>query len=166
MTEIIKDTQYYLELFVTDSNGEPVTGLTVSYVLYKCSDNSTVSSGSLTDVGNGVYQSNYTFSTLGQYRVIYNTPSGYTDEIETINVVEQAAQSSALERILGLCQENYRIFNQQYNRDMNLIGATIRIYANASDVDTNTNPIAEYEMTAQFQARTPKMQDYRVKRIF
>lgn len=166
--KIYKGNLYYLELFVTDQNGDPVTGLTTSYTIYKSSDNSLVGSGSLTDVGNGVYQKSYTFNTIGQFRVVYTSPTTYTDEIETILVVDtQVLATAKLDRILGLCQENYRIINPVYNKYGDLTEGLIKIYANANDVDTDTNPIAIYQIDTTYGAgkEARHVTGYKVKKI-
>lgn len=163
-TTVTKNSTYYLEDFVTDTNGDGISGLSLTYKIYKSSDNSLVDSGSLTDKGNGLYQASYTFNSVGQYRVIYTTPTSYTDEIEGILVEEQVAQELSLLRILGLVQENYRILNPTYDRNNNMLSATIRIYPSASDVNTNTNAIAEYKVTATYDGRS-RMTGYRVVKV-
>jgi len=163
ITELEQNTLYYLELFVTDAVGDPVTGLSTTYKIYKSSDNSVVFSGSLIDVGDGVYKVSYLFDTLGQYRIIYTTPTNYTDEIETINVIERRASSIDVRRILGLVQENFRILNPVYDRLGNLVTCTIRIYPSASDVDADTNAIATYVVEATHNKTL--MTGYKVKKL-
>jgi len=163
-TQIEKNTTYYLEVFLTDSNGEPVEGITVEYSIYDCSTNNLIDSGTLNDIGGGVYQKAYTFTNLGQFRVIYNTPSGYTDGIETILVVAERAKEETLKRILGLTQENYRLFNPVYDEHDNLTSATIRIYPTATDCQNDTNPIATYKVES-FYDNQGRLIDYRVRRI-
>ena len=65
MANIDKDTTYFLETLVLDSNGDPITSLLVSYKVIRSSDNSLLDSGSLTHIGNGVYQGSYLFNTIG-----------------------------------------------------------------------------------------------------
>jgi len=163
-TKITKNSIYYLEAFVTDTNGDGVSGLSLAYKIYKSSDNSLLSSGVLADEGSGLYQSNYTFAVLGQYRVIYITPTSYSDEIETILVEEQVAQELSLLRVLGLVQENYRIFNPVYDRGNNMTSALIKIYSSASDVDTDTSPIAQYRVSATYDGKN-RMTNYKVKKL-
>ena len=62
---------FYFHLLVTDPNGDSKTGLNVTYIIYKSSDNSIVNSGTLVDVGNGAYEGSYTFTSSGQYYIIY-----------------------------------------------------------------------------------------------
>jgi len=75
--------------------------LSVSYSIYKSEDNSVIDSGSLSNPGNGMYTGSYLCDTLGQYYIIYTTPSGYTDELESIMVSSETAKADVLARILG-----------------------------------------------------------------
>lgn len=166
-TRIIQNEPYYLEAMVTDVNGYGVTGLTVSYTIYKSSTNTIIESGTMNDIGGGVYQKQITLADLGQYRVLYNTPHRYADSIVTLLVVEEITDdlsgiTNKLNRILGLCQENYRIFNPKYDRSNNLTEGTIKIYPTAIDCENDTNVLAEYEIIAQYDKI--RMTGYKVKR--
>lgn len=160
---IEKSTLYYLELFVTDTQGEPVTGQTNTYTIYRCSDNSVVTSGTLTEIGGGMYQSSYTFNELGQFRILYNTPPNYEDVVEYVLVEEPHAKQAELLRGLGLMQENFRIFNPIYNSNGDLVSSYIKIYPTAADCDADTNAIAQYQVRATYNA-TSEMTSYKVKR--
>ena len=92
-------TLYYLKLFVTDSVGEPVSGQINTYIIYSASSDTIVDSGTLTDIGNGIYSGSYTFDTLGQYYIIYDTPSGFQDVIEQLEVINVVATESNLNTI-------------------------------------------------------------------
>jgi len=151
-TQVIINTTHYIELFVTDTDGNAVTGISVTFVIYKSSDNSTVTSGSLTDIGNGIYQSSYSFSILGEYYILYTTPSGYTNEVESISVEEAIATSDTLLRVLGLSKENQKIIDTVYDENHNLLSSTIRLYPSATDFENDTNVFAIYEMTATYNA--------------
>ena len=157
--KINKDTTYPLELFIIDKDGEPITGLSNSYTIYDSSDDSVVVSGSLTDQGLGVYTATYVFTVSGQYRIIYNTPSGYSDEIESIIVEE--SHLDLLKRILGLSQENYRIFDSVYNANHLLTSATVKTYATASDCNNDLSPIATYSMITEYNVDS-EMTAYRM----
>ena len=74
------------------------------------------------------------------------------------------AQENMLKRILGLSQENYRIFNPHYDKYTNLIGGTIKTYTNAIDCENDTNPLAEYQINATFD-KSHKMSSYKVKKL-
>lgn len=161
---IDKDTTYTIELFVIEVTGEPSTGLTTSYIVYKSSDNSIVDSGSLTEIGDGIYTSSYLFDTLGQYRIVYNTPSGYTDEIESIFVVTESAKNSDMLRTLGLSDENKKILDTVHDANGNITGATIKIYPSATDFENDTNVLATYEYSSSYDANG-LMTNMGIKRI-
>jgi hypothetical protein len=146
----ILNTVYYLELFVTDINGNPITGLITNYTIYKSVDDSIVNSGSLIDVGNGVYKASYTFTALGQYYIIYNVPSGYTDEVEMIFVVQDYAKDVDLARVLGLSDENKKILNTVYDANGNLLSALVKLYSSATDFTNDTNVLATYDFSATY----------------
>ena len=224
---LLKDTNYKLDLSIIDSKGDFVSGLIVTYAIYKSADNSLVTSGTMIEVGSkGIYQtSNISFSNEEKYRVEYTTPNKYENTIEEILVVETlgskptdianavweeaiaghlggdkagqhledadaTADPSAvadavwdellsghstvgsfaelLKRIGGLCQENYRIFNPTYTtnnkfRQSCMTSGTIKIYPTATDVDTDTNSIATYEVIATYN-NNAEMTSYKVKR--
>lgn len=147
-TEI--NTTYYPELFVTDLNGDPVTGLTTSFNIYKSSDNSLVTSGSLTDKGNGIYQASYIFTVLGQYYIIYTTPTNYTDEVENLLVIERYAREEEVLRTLGLTDENKKILDTVHNANGQITYAVIKLYPSATDFDNDTNVMATYEYNATY----------------
>ena len=168
--QVVKDSTVYLETLITGTDGSGVTGLSVGYSIYQCSDNSLVTSGTLTDKGNGVYQASTSFSNLGQYRILYTTPAG--NGIETMLVVNQPAEQATLndygdilKRILGLSHENFRIFDPEFDRNHNLVGGLIKIYDSAVDCENDTNAIAEYEMDARYILKNNRVSTYKMKRI-
>lgn len=67
--------------------------------------------------------------------------------------------SDLVKRILGLTQENYRIFNPSYDGN-NLVSATIKIYPSKADCDADTNVLATYSMVATYSG--VKMDTYKV----
>jgi len=146
----VLNTIYYLELFVTDSEGSPVTGLTTTFVIYKASDNSVVTSGSLIDKGNGTYQGSYTFTTLGDFYIIYTTPSQYTNEIESISVIEDYAKDADLLRNLGLSDENKKILDTVHDANGQITYAIVKLFPSATDFDNDTNVMATYEYNATY----------------
>jgi hypothetical protein len=149
LIQIDKKTTYHLELFVTDVIGNSVTGLNIDYVIYKCSNNSVIQSGSLNDLDNGVYHDSYTFNELGQFRIIYITPEKYADGMETVMVAESKAEQETLLRALGLVQENFRLINPVYTNG-NMTGCTIKTYQSADDCNNNSNELAEYVVSASY----------------
>ena len=149
--KINTNTTYILELFVVDKKGEPVTGLTTTYSIYKSSDNSLISSGNLTEIGNGIYSGSYQFNTEGQFRIIYNTPSGYTDEIETVIVEDSYLE--ILKNILGLTQHNYYLYDTTYtviNEVNKLVSSKVRIFDTVSDLENNINPRKSYQVDVTY----------------
>jgi len=165
MPSIVKDTTYYLETLVLDSSGDPITSLSVTYKIIKSSDNSLLDSGSLSHIGDGVYQGSYLFDAVGQYRILYITPTQYTDDIETILVENISRQDiyDIVQRTLGLSQENYRLTEQVYNADNCLTSAKIATYPSALDTQNQTNSIAEYIINAVYDTNK-RLIDYKVMR--
>lgn len=155
---------YYLILLITDNDGNGVPSASISYTIYKSSDDSVIDTGTLTEIGNGVYKDSYSFSITGQYYVVYTTPSEYTNEIETINVTEKYAKESSMLRTLGLSDENKKILNTVHDINGNLLSATVKIYASATDFENDTNTLAIYEFTATYNASN-LMENMGIKRI-
>lgn len=155
MTKIEKGTDYPLELFLTGNNGKPVLGQTITYEVKESSSNTLVDSGTLNELGGGMYQEFYEADTLGFFYVIFTTPIGFSDEVGSFEVVKECAKQEDLARLLGLTHENFRILNPVYttintsNGSIKVLSqSTVRIYPTKTDTQNNTNPIAEYTMTA------------------
>jgi hypothetical protein len=169
MAEITKGTTYYLETLVLDQQGNPATGLTMSYKVIRSSDNSVLASGSLSHIGDGVYQNSYLFDTNGQFRILYIAPNDYKNDIETINVADASstAVSNMLKRVLGLCHENFRVEQPVYNKAGDLTDGIIKIYDNASDLENDINPIAVYDVKTEYKAGKNRrlVNEYTCKRI-
>jgi len=69
-----------------------------------------------------------------------------------------------VKRIAGLCQENYRIFNQTYTTIGGLsylTSATIKIYPSAVDTNADTNSIASYSVVSSYDAQG-RLTNYKV----
>lgn len=170
MTTYIKqNVAYPLIVAVIDNNGDFVTGLTITYEVRKSSDNSLITSGTLTNTGN-IYTDSVTISTTGDYYVLYFSPTDYENGKEilivNINNIDDIATdlediAEKLCKVLGLVQSNYRLTNQIYNSDGCLTSATISIYNSANDTDSQTNPIATYTITATYNS-TGELIDYKV----
>lgn len=163
MANLNKDTTYYLETLVLDSQGDPITSLSVTYKIIRSSDNVLIDSGSLIHKSDGVYQASYLFDTIGQYRILYITPTQYTDDIETIlveNISRQDIYDIAI-RTLGLSQENYRLTEQVYDANNCLTSAKIAIYNSATDTENEVSPIAEYTVSATYDGNQ-RLIDYKV----
>lgn len=79
---------------------------------------------------------------------IYNY---FTDENrEDVFKADLAGLETLIKRILGLTQENFRIFNPVYDGNDNLLSATIKIYPTKVDCDADTNAIATYSQVATY----------------
>jgi hypothetical protein len=152
MINVVKDTIYNLIIFITDNLGNGKTGLSVTYKIYKSSDNSLITTSSLIDSGNGIYKGTYTFINIDHYYIVYETPNGYTDEIEAINVILDLAKENTLLRVLGLSDENKRITNTVHDNYGNITGATIKIYPTATDFENDTNTLATYIYSATYNS--------------
>lgn len=61
-----------------------------------------------------------------------------------------STETDKIQYILGLSQENFRIYNQVYDSGGNMTGASVSIYPTATDADNDTNPIATYTIAATF----------------
>jgi len=79
--------EQYFEVGITNEVGDFATGLTVTYEIRQCSDNSLVQSGTTTE-SSGVYSFTYTFTTNQDYRVKYITPTYYDNGFETVVVMD------------------------------------------------------------------------------
>lgn len=159
--KVFKNTETYLELVVLNQTGNFISGLSITCNIYRSFDDSLFSSKTLIEVGtSGVYKSSIIFTEIGQFRIVYTTPYKYDNAIETILVDDIDEQ---IKRILGLSQENYRIFNPSYDSRNNLLSGKIKIYSSASDVDTDTNAIANYSITAVYDGQN-QMTSYKVKK--
>ena len=72
-----------------------------------------------------------------------------------------------LDRVLGLVQENFAIRSQSYveiQGRYHLSGATIKIYPTPADVNNDTNEIAEYTLTAQYDGQG-RCTEYKVVKV-
>lgn len=86
MVSILTNEIHFIEVLITDINGR-VDGLEVTYTIARLSDEVIVSSGTLTNIGNGIYKTGISISLPGQYRVEFITPPGYGDQADEINVI-------------------------------------------------------------------------------
>lgn len=175
MYNIKKDTISYDEFIVMDKHDNPVTGLVdgdFTKNLFDPDNNevANISAGvqvTIIEVGNGLYRLSFTPNKLGNWGlIIYNTtyfPWGKGDSYKCVDYLNDDL-GEALKILLGF-KESYRMFNQKFDRNNNLIYATAKIYPTANDCNNNTNFIAEYEMTANFDLRTNLMNNYKVIKL-
>lgn len=173
MINLIKNYTHKLEKGIIDEFGNFKSGLTVTYEIRKSSDNSLIASGTATDIS-GIYSFTHTFTETGEYRMKFMTPSGYEDGYDTIFVEEEYAKEETLDshrsetedrikRILGMTQENFIIKDQTYNSNGSLETATVRIFNNALDCNSDINPLAEYSIIVEYDLEG-KIKKYKVTR--
>ncbi len=173
--KITKDIITYDEFVVLDEDTNPVTGLTpgnFSTILYDPDKNevSNISAGiSITfeELGDGVYRVSFTPNQIGSWILIvyHNThfPYGKGANYQC----EEYDIEDMVKRILGLSQENYRIFNPIYvtkNQQRCMTSATVKIYPTSADCEADTNVLSEYEITATF-ANDATMTSYKTKKV-
>lgn len=170
--EIQKDTITYDGFIVINEDGNPVTGLLDGNFTRKLydPDKSEVSgtiSVTISEIGNGLYNVSFTPNKLGNWvLVVYHStyfPWGKGDNYECVEFVTNNVME-LLKRILGLSQENYRIFNPVYDSNKSMTSAIIKIYPTAGDVDVDTNVIAQYQINATYDSQN-RMTGYKVKKI-
>ena len=162
---------------VLDKHDNPVTGLVqgdFTIQLYNPDGNNVanIPAGILviiTELANGFYRVAFTPDTLGAWNliIIHNIyfSEGLGEDYYCLYSVGISQElENIIKRVLGLSQENYRIFNTSYDARNNLLSGLIKIYSTASDVDTDTNPIAQYQINAVFN-RKNRMTSYKVKKI-
>lgn len=172
ITIIKSNTAHFLVAVLIANDGEFVSGLDVDYEIRKISDDSLITSGTLSEITNA-YVSPVTIMSEGEYIVSYFTPTGYENGAEQLVVTQFSIDDIGTElellmekicRVLGLSQENFRIINRTYGifgSNKCLTSATTRIYENASDAQNDTNHIAEYQMTATYNSEG-ELTDYLV----
>ena len=95
--KVIKNIPTNFEVAIQDNYGKFVSGLTITYEVRKCSDDSVVTSGTATETNN-VYHFTYTFTTAEQYRLEWTTPATYEDGFDTIEV-EPSAEEQILMKV-------------------------------------------------------------------
>jgi hypothetical protein len=175
MKNIIKDSIAYDDMMVLNKKNQPITGLTDGNFSKKLFDPDGIERTSSTapitvtvnELGSGAYRVNFTPDKNGNwFLIIYNTSyfaygkgENYYASDETIATI-----ADEIKRILGLVQENYRVFDTEYDNRRNLVSGKIKIYPTATDVDSDTNEIAEYEISATYN-KLNHMTGYKVKKI-
>lgn len=178
MRTIVKNIITYDEFIVLNKQNNPITGLVdgnFSKVLYDPDGIDRISSTApiavtINELGNGAYRVNFTPDKTGNwFLILYHAIHFAYGKGENYFCVEEWFDDIAniLKRIVGLSQENYRIFNPVYetkNRQRCMTSATIKLYPTAGDVDTDSNAIAEYDITAVFNAQAD-MTSYKVKKV-
>lgn len=107
MVVIQVNTVYSLDAIVTDDLGNGISGLDISFKIYKSSENSLQLSGTLNSLGDGIYNENIIMTLVGQYRVVYNLPDYYLDSIETFFVEDKVTkeQVDTIQATLNIVKE-------------------------------------------------------------
>lgn len=174
MKNIVRDQIAYDEFIVLDKKNVPVTGLVdgnFTKILYDPDGNERANTTggvavTVNELGNGAYRLNFTPDKNGNwFLIVYHATHFPWGKGENYIASESSIASIAedLKRVLGLVQENYRVFETQYDNRRNMTYGKIRIYPTPTDVDNNTNPIAEYEVVASYN-KSNHMIGYKVKR--
>lgn len=141
---------FFLQISVLDLDGNFVSGLSISYEIRKLSDLSLVLSGNMNEVNNHYYTSG-SLTTANEYIIYYTTPTSYQNGSEYLIIKESPSELEILiKRVLGLSQENYRIFAQLYDENGNLLIGIIKIYNNKSDCNNDINSLHQYTITATY----------------
>ena len=158
-------------------NGVPKTGLSPTVDVWKLSDDSqVVTAQAMTEVGGGFYKYLFTgYSALEDYsvqcdagddlpdaeRYSFAGNEGFHDDIYDIQQTVTSIETLT-KRILGLSQENYRLFDTAYDATgQRLTGCTIKLYGSKADAEADTNYTARYTMTALYGA-SGQLSDYKV----
>jgi len=155
----------YILAFYT-RNGIPETGLAPVLDIWRVRDNTKlISAQAMAEVGGGFYKYDFTgYDPQEDYavrcdggstlptgdRYVYAGNEGYHDDIKDIQD-SLTALEVLIKRILGLSQENYRLFDTVYDGSgKRLISCTIKIYGSKSDTLADTGPIATYNMVSTY----------------
>lgn len=169
------DAVAYDEFMVLDESDNPVTGLVDGNFTRKLvdpddADVANISAGipvTITEIEDGLYRVSFTPNKLGNWTlIVYNAtyfPFGKGASYKCVEYVIDEI-GTYIRRLLGLSQENMRILNQTYDRNNNLIGALIKTYVTADNCENDTNPMAQYSMSAVFD-RNNRLTGYKTKRI-
>ena len=158
ITYIKQNTSHFLIVTALDKSGDFKSGLTITYEVRKSSDNSLITNGTLINTGS-IYTDTISIANIGEYYILYFTPSKYENGLETlivqtsdINDIQASLDTlgEKLCKVLGLVQSNFRLTNQVYDTNGCLTSAKMAIYNTASDTQDKLNPIAEYNVNATY----------------
>jgi hypothetical protein len=109
----------------------------------------------------GIYMASFVPDEVGQWRIRITSVVN-KDNYSKIYEIDENTEKIA--RSLGLSQENYRILNPVYDLNNNLLTATTKIYATASDCNADTNAIATYQVTSTYDHKN-RMKTYKVVKL-
>jgi len=159
--------------------GSPKLGLTPTISIWRVSDNVLlINEVGMSEVGGGFYKYNFVaYDGQQEYaircdggvaqpfkeRYMYAGNEGFHDDILDIKD-DVSAIDTLVRRILGLSQENYRLFNTVYDgTGERLVSCLIKIYNNKSDCDNDVNEITSYNMESVY-AMNGQLSSYKVTR--
>lgn len=102
------------------------------------------------------------------YKVIFPALTSITVDSLSIDlskktVAEIKTDTDKIPRILGLVQENFRLYDIIYSGD-NIVMSKIKVYASKADCDADVNAIAIYQATATYDANG-KLINYKVTKM-
>lgn len=155
------------------NNGTPQEGLTPVITILEVATGNVVVPGEsgdvMTELSGGWYKYDFNGDETKDYTITCDGGASLTTaDRYTFAGTEIKSNLSDIEaliiRILGLSQENYRTFDEQYQTikgNSYLTGAKIRIYPSAADVNADTNYISSYTVAATYDSQG-RMTDYKV----
>lgn len=170
--------------------GVPKTGLTPTIDVWEDDATHVVNAQAMTEIAGGFYKydfagydeskeysiradggvgltlnDRYAFGTneVGQVTEDLTDIKGTGFVKDTDSLVDIRPETDKIVYVLGLVQENFRLKDQVYNAEGNLLSATIRIYGSAADCEADISAIAEYKMTATYDA-SGNCTSYKVKK--
>lgn len=140
---IVNDVRYN----ITYDNGTK-TGLLdlplEAVVLLNIKYDNNTKTGTYTGSGGATKEEIYDYFTTDDRQLTFrNDMTDITAKINAIDVI--------VRRIIGLSQENYKLFGTTYTNGLLTSGA-IKIYPTASDLNSDTNALAQYSIAATYNA--------------
>lgn len=172
------DTIHNDSFVVIDAQGNPVTGLTdIDFTRNLYNPNgievANISAGVeviITETGDGIYKVSFTPNLLGIWTLtVYNAthfPWGKGKVYFCVGSLFDDLKTM-IDRVLGLCQENYRLFSPVYIRIKGqycMTSAIIKIYPSSANCDADTNVLATYNVVATYN-REANMTSYKVTKV-
>ena len=137
--------------YVLNFNDTSKTGLALSFSVFnQVTDNASLTAPSILELGSGFYKFSYDISPLSSDIYYVATDLGSNVLTGTIALVNLYSINDLALRILGLNHENIFIDELVYDGNSNLVSSRVRTYSTATDVGTNTNVIATYNMTSTY----------------
>jgi len=101
---------YIMETLLLNDSGSPVSGSSIDYEIIESDSNTTVASGSLLEVGSGIYTGSFSFPKNEQYRILY-TASGFPTWAEDVWVEETEETVGSIADMVGSINAATRRFS-------------------------------------------------------